>query len=219
LVHQNGATVNRVSTGLRWTHLGQHVTLVGAGDTVRYIAKSNGADTLIASHDFCLLGAKCADTVVARVNQVLLLTITPKSFQSWSFSDSLAPSVILADRRGNGLLGTSIRFVPAFGLDSTIVKITGVVGTSNATNGQMATPKMITSGNGQAKVYVLGIAPDNITLAARDSITVVVRQVARRVAVEPLRMVLTSNDSFPIRQVARDARGAPIADATITLTP
>jgi len=44
-----------------------------------------------------------------------------------------------------------------------------------------------------------------------------VRQVARRVAVEPLRALMTSNDAIPIRPIARDARGAMIADATITL--
>ena len=45
------------------------------------------------------------------------------------------------------------------------------------------------------------------------------RQVARRVAVEPLRAVITSGDSIPIKPVARDARGAPIPDATINVNP
>jgi hypothetical protein len=218
LVRVNGALVTRVSTGLHWTHNGQHVTMVGTGDTIRYIAKSNGADTLIATHDFCLAGAKCADTVVARVNQVLLLTLSQRVFQSWSFSDSVGPSVTLADKRGTGLLGTSVRFVPAAPFDSTIVTVSPPIGTSNATNGQMAVPKLITTGNGQAKVYVLGIGADFSTVVAKDSVTVIERQVARRVQVEPLRMLVTANDSFPIRPLARDARGVPIADATVTIT-
>jgi hypothetical protein len=32
-------------------------------------------------------------------------------------------------------------------------------------------------------------------------------------------MLMTSNDSFPIRAIARDARGVPIADATVNVTP
>ena len=217
LVRVNGTLVTRASTGVRWNHIGQHVTVVGQGDTIRYIAKTNGADSLIATHDFCLAGAKCADTVVARVNQQLVLTLSARTFQSWSFSDSVGPAVTLADRRGTGLLGTSIRFVPATTNDSAIVKVSALTGTSNATNGSMAVPKLITSGNGTAKVYVQGIATDAVTVVATDSVLVVERQVARRVAVDPLRMVMTSNDSFPIRPVARDARGAPILDATITL--
>src|SRR5439155_14941293 len=59
LVHVNGARVARASQGIRWIHLGSHTALAGQGDTVRYIARSNGPDTLIATHDFCLIGAKC----------------------------------------------------------------------------------------------------------------------------------------------------------------
>jgi hypothetical protein len=44
--------------------LGNARRVVGAGDTIRFIARSNGPDTLIATHDFCLAGAKCADTVL-----------------------------------------------------------------------------------------------------------------------------------------------------------
>jgi hypothetical protein len=217
LVHANGATVGRSSMGLRWTHLGQHMALVGQGDTVGYIAKSNGADTLIALHDYCLAGAKCADTVVTRVNQQLLLTLSTKNFQAWSFSDSVGPTITLADRRGNGLLGASIRLVPATAADSLLVKISAPIGTSNPATGAMAAPKMIASGNGSAKVYVRGIGADGISVVATDSVVLVVRQVARRVAVEPLRAIVTSNDSIPIRPIARDARGFTIADATITV--
>ena len=207
--------VNRASQGVRWVHLGDKTTIVGTGDTIRYIARANGVDTLIATHDFCLAGAKCADTVLARVSQQLLLTLSSRTFQQWSFADTVGPTITLADRRGNGLAGTSIRFVPRTAADSAIVKIGPNVGTSNPINGSMSAPRVITAGNGTARVSVLGIAPDGFTIAATDSITVIVRQVARRVAAEPLRAIETRVDSVPVRLVARDARGAPIADATV----
>jgi len=218
LVRANGTLVTRASTGTKWLHLGQHVTVAGQGDTIRYIAQANGPDTLIATNDFCLLGAKCADTVFARVAQVVTLTLSSRTFSSWSFSDSVGPTITLSDKRGNGLPGSSIRFVPATAADSAIVKVSAIQGTSNPATGAMATPKLITAGNGTAKAYVKAIGADGVSVVATDSVTVVVRQVARRVAVEPLRAVMTSNDSIPIRPVARDARGAPIADATITVT-
>src|SRR5262249_47020710 len=43
------------------------------------------------------------------------------------------------------------------------------------------------------------------------------RQVARYTNVEALRVVTTAIDSIPVRAVARDARGAVIADATVTV--
>ncbi|MGH7617608.1 MAG: Ig-like domain-containing protein [Gemmatimonadaceae bacterium] len=219
LAKLNGALVNRTSTGLRWIHNGQHVTLVGQGDTVRYIAQSTGVDTLIATHDFCLAGAKCADTVFARVNQTLLLTLSARTFNAWSFNDSVGPAVTLADKRGNGLNGTQITFVPATFFDSAVVHVTAPIGVSNPVNGSMAVPKLVAAANGAAKVYVRGIGTDGFSILATDSVTAVVRQVARRVAAEPLRVVMTGIDSVPIRPIARDARGSAIADATITLTP
>ena len=218
LVRANGTLVTRVSTGTKWLHLGQHVTIAGQGDTIRYIAQANGPDTLIATNDFCLLGAKCADTVFARVAQVVTLTLSTHSFSSWSFADSVGPAITLADKRGNGLPGSSIHFVPATAADSALVKVSAIQGTSNPATGEMASPKLITAGNGTAKAYVKAIGADGVSVVATDSITVVVRQVARRAAIEPLRAVMTSNDSIPIRPVARDARGAPIADATVTVT-
>lgn len=219
LVRSNGQLVTRVSTGLRWTHIGSHVQMLGQGDTVRYVAKDNGADMLIATHDYCLAGAKCADTVIARVNQQLQLTVQQHVFQAYSFADSLGPAVTLADKRGNGLNGTSIQLVPLTAADSAIVKVSAPIGVSNPTNGSMAVPKLIAAGNGAARAAVRGIAADGVSILATDTVSIVVRQVARRVAVEPLRSVLTALDSVPIRAVARDARGAPIADATVSINP
>jgi hypothetical protein len=45
-----------------------------------------------------------------------------------------------------------------------------------------------------------------------------VRQVARRVAVEPLRVDVSEEDSIPFRSIARDARGFRITDASISVT-
>jgi hypothetical protein len=219
LARANGQLVSRASTGVKWTHTGTHVTVAGQGDTIRYIAKTNGADTLVATHDFCLAGAKCADTLIARVNQQVQLTIQQHVFQSFSFSDSVGPAVTLADRRGNGLPGATIQFVPLTPADSVIAKVSAPIGVTNPTNGSMAVPKVITAGNGTARVVVRGIGADGVSIVATDTISVTVRQVARRVGVEALRSQLTALDSIPIKPVARDARGAPIADAVVTMTP
>ena len=213
----NGTLSPRPSQGIRWVHLGVRTTVTGQGDTVRYIARSNGVDTLIATHDFCLAGAKCADTIIARVSQQLLLTVTPRVFNAWSFQDTIGPAVTLADRRGNGLAGTTVRLVPVTTADSAVVRVIPPAGVSNPTTGVMAAPRLVSQGNGAARVRVLGIGPDGNTVVATDSITATVRQVARRIAVEPIRAVLTETDSIPINPVARDARGALIADATVTI--
>jgi len=218
LVRVNGALVTRVSQGIKWTHLGSHTSVIGSGDTIRYISRSNGADTLIATHDFCLLGAKCADTAIVRVNQQLTLTLSPKAFTVYSVSDTVGPTITLADRRGNGLPGASIRFVPASAFDSAVVKVTPPVGVSNPATGAMAAPRLVSAANGFARVVVLGIGADGFTIVAADSVFATVRQVARRVAVEPLRATITGDESIPIKPVARDARGAIIPDATISVT-
>src|SRR5439155_15042194 len=150
--------------------------------------------TLIATHDFCLIGAKCADTVVVRVTQQLLLTLSARTFFAWSFGDTLGPSVTLADRRGNGQAGTFIRLVPVTAADSAIVKVTAPLGVSNPVTGAMAAPRLIATGNGTARVTVQAIAADGSVVAV-DSIGETVRQVARRVAVEPLRALVTAPDS------------------------
>jgi hypothetical protein len=217
LVRVNGALVPKAGQGVRWIHQGSHTAVVTQGDTLRYIARSNGPDTLIATSDFCLAGAKCADTVVARVSQSLILALSTKLFRSWSFADSMAPNVTLADRRGSGLAGTTIRFVPATSADSAVVRVGAVIGTSNPATGAMATPRLISAGNGTARVFVQGVAPDGSTIVATDSVVEIVRQVARYANVEALRALMSATDSIPMKPVARDARGAVIADATVTV--
>jgi hypothetical protein len=216
LVRSNGALVTRASQGIRWIHLGSHTAVVGTGDTIRYIARSNGADTLIATHDFCLITAKCADTTIARVSQQLAMSLSAHAFRSWSFSDSVGPTVTIADRRGTGVAGTSVRFVPVTSSDSAVARVSAAVGTSNPVTGLVASPRLIAIRNDSALVRVFGIGPDGITIVGTDSITDIVRQVARRVQVEPLRTVATVIDSIPYRALARDARGAVIGDATVT---
>ena len=217
LVRVNGALVPRAGQGVRWVHQGSHTAVVTQGDTLRYIAKSNGPDTLIATSDFCLAGAKCADTVVARVSQALTLTVSTDILRSWSFSDSLAPNVTLADRRGNGLAGTTIRFVPVAPADSMIVHVSAIVGISNPATGVMATPRLISAGNGTATVTVQAIAPDGTTILASHTVSETVRQVARVANVEALRALMSATDSIPMKAVARDARGTLIADATVSV--
>lgn len=217
LVKSNGALVNRVSQGVRWIHLGTRTTVVGTGDTVRYIAKSNGADTLIATHDFCLKSAKCADTVIARVTQVLTMSLSTHALQVWSFADSVAPTVTVADRRGTGLAGTFARFIPIGAADSTIVTVTPVFGATNPATGVVATPRLVSIGNGAARVIVRAVAPDG-TIIGTDTVSETVRQVARRIMVEPLSASLSVIDFIPYVSRARDARGAIIDDATTDVT-
>ena len=216
LVKNNGALVNRASQGIRWIHQGTRTTVVGTGDTIRYIARGNGADTLIATHDFCLKSAKCADTVIARVAQVLTMSLSAHAFQAWSFSDSLGPTVTLADRRGNGLAGTTIRLIPVTAADSEIVAVAPPIGTSNPATGFVASPRLVSIGNGSARVAVRAIAPDGSTIIATDTVTETVRQVARRILVEPQRAALSDLESIPYQPIARDARGAVITDATVS---
>jgi hypothetical protein len=101
-------------------------------------------------------------------------------------------------------------------LDSTVARVSAAVGTSNPATGLVASPRLIAIRNDSGLVRVFGIAPDGITVVGTDSITDIVRQVARRVQVEPLRAVVTVIDSIPYRALARDARGAVIGDATVT---
>ncbi len=217
LVRVNGALVPRAGQGVRWVHQGSHTATVAQGDTLRYIARSNGPDTLIATSDFCLAGAKCADTLIARVSQALTFHLSTHLLRSWSFSDSLSPSATLADHRGTGLAGTSIRFVPASHGDSAVVRVGPVVGSNDPVTGAMATPRLISIGNDTALVIVQALAPDGSTILATDTVTEIVRQVARRVNVEQLSLLLSATDSIPVKAVARDARGAIIADATVTV--
>ena len=217
LVRVNGALVPRPGEGVRWVHLGSHTVTVAKGDTLRYIAGSNGRDTLIATSDFCLAGAKCADTVIARVSQTLTLGLSTHLLRAWSFSDSLSPNVTLADRRGFGLAGTTIRFIPQTVADSALVRVGPVVGVSNPGTGVVATPRLISTGNGTATVTVQALAPDGTTILATDTVTEIVRQVARLANVEALRALMSATDSIPVKAFARDARGAIIADATVSV--
>jgi hypothetical protein len=217
LIKANGALVTAPSQGVKWVHRGNRTQIVGTGDTIKYIAKTNGADTLIAMHDFCLANQKCADTVVVHVAQQLSLTLNTHAFDAWAFSDSVGPSIVLADRRGTGQAGTFIKFTPRTAADSAIVQVSAALGTTNPATGAMAVPKLVTAGNGTARVLVEGVTLDG-TVSASDSVTVTVRQVARRIAAEAAHGELTVTDSIPLRAIARDARGATIADAEVTLT-
>ncbi len=129
----------------------------------------------------------------------------------------MTPDVTLADKRGFGLAGTSIRFIPVSAVDSTIVRVGPVVGISNPGTGVMATPRLISTGNGTATVAVQALAPDGATILATDAVTETVRQVARRANVEALRALMSATDSIPVKAVARDARGAIILDATVSV--
>lgn len=215
LVQSGTGLVTRAGQGIKWIQRGAGtVSVIGTGDTIRVIARAAGVDTLIATHDFCLAGARCADTVYARVRQTLKLTLSPKSFVAWTFGDTAGPNIVLADRRGTGSALASIRLVPVTAADSAWVTITSVLGTTNASTGAMAAPKMVSAGNGTARVAIVGRNPDGTT-ADSDTLTFVIRQIAVRSSVEPLQSQLTEIDTIPVNVVARDIRGFAIADATL----
>ncbi|MFI5312430.1 MAG: hypothetical protein ACHQQ3_14425 [Gemmatimonadales bacterium] len=218
LVKAGGTYVPGAAQGIRWTHKGVATTGAGQGDSLRYVAKANGVDTLIASVDFCLAGARCADTAYVRVTQSVKLALSAHAFNAWSVGDSVGPSITLTDKRGNGLAGATVRFVPVALADSQIVSVTAPIGSTNPVTGLMAAPQLVAAGNGTARTRVLAVRADGST-ADVDSVTAVVRQVARRVAVEPFAAQITEVDSMLMNPNARDARGHVIADATLTVTP
>ena len=215
LARTAGVLAPRAGTGLRWVHRGVASSGAGSGDSLRYVARANGVDTLIATHDFCLAGARCADTAFIRVTQQVKLALSARAFAAWSFGDSVGPAITLVDKRGNGLAGATVRFVPATRGDSLLVAATGPIGVSNPATGQMAAPRLVAQGNGSARVKVVALGPTGLQVDI-DSVTVVVRQVARRVAVDPLRAQISEVDSIPVKPNARDARGRSIADAALT---
>ena len=113
------------------------------------------------------MNSKCADTAVVRVSQQVTLTLSQRAFAAWSVGDTLGPTITLADRRGNGLPGASIRLVPATVFDSGIVKVTLPIGVTNPVNGStMAVPKLVSVANGVARVAVLGIGADGFSVVA-----------------------------------------------------
>ena len=217
LVKASGVLVSRSGQGIKWVQKGAGaVTLVGTGDSIRMIAHAPGTDTLIARHDYCLAGARCADTVYARVRQTLKLTLSTKTFTAWTFGDSAGPAVTLADRRGTGNALATVRLVPVTTADSARVTLTATLGTTVGATGAMAVAKMITAGNGTARVAVVGFNPDG-SKADSDTITYVIRQIAVRTTIEPLTVQMTELDTVPVRAaVARDSRGYLIGDATLT---
>lgn len=216
LVRVSGALVSRPGQGVKWTKKGPGaVAVVGTSDTLRVIAIASGVDTLIVTHDYCLAGARCADTVYARVRQTLKLALSTKAFTAWTFGDTTGPGITFADRRGFGNALASIRLVPVTAADSALVSVTATLGTTNVATGAMAAPKMVSAGNGTARVAVVGRNPDGTT-ADSDTVTYVIRQIAVRSGMEPLTLQMTEKDTVPVKAVARDARGFLIGDATLT---
>jgi hypothetical protein len=211
-------TVARANTGLTWTLLTSGATtLTATGDSARLIALGNGTDTLIVRHTSCLAGARCADTAFVRVNQALKLTLTSPALTAWSFGDTVFSAATLKDRRGNGQVGTVLRFVPRTAADSAIVLTTALTGFNTPSNGTMSVSRFVTRGNGTANVIVRAFNAANV-LQDTAAMTVKVRQIATRASVLPLTASVTDGDSIPLKPAAIDARGNAIGDATIALT-
>ena len=217
LVRVNGALVPRPGEGIRWVHLGSHTATVAKGDTLRYVAaleRSRHAHRdlrlLPRGRQVCRHGrrarlpnalARTFDTRSARVELQRFVDTgrharRPARLRFGGHLDSFHPDV------GGGLGDRSCR-PPSSAI-------------SNPATGVMATPRLISTGNGTATVAVQALALDGTTIAT-DVVTETVRQVARRANVEALRALMSATDSIPVRAVARDARGAIIADATVSV--
>ena len=113
--------------GVTWTRRGSGaVQLVGTGDSVRVVAAEAGVDTLVATHARCLAGARCADTTVVHVGQSAVpLNLRASVFRAWSLGDSIAPSVVLQDARGNAIADARLHVVPLTAADSAVVDPSG----------------------------------------------------------------------------------------------
>lgn len=131
------------SQGLTWTRQGPGaVTLVGTGDSVRAVATAPGTDTLIATHAYCLRGARCADTTIFHVTPTLQpLGLGATAYRAWAFGDSVIPQVVVQDTRGRAVPGVQLALVPLTAADSAIVGV-------NTTAGVPATSRGTTSGTG-----------------------------------------------------------------------
>jgi adhesin/invasin len=208
-------TVARALTGLAWSIKTLGATAFTAvGDSARLIAQANGADTVIVRHLYCLAGARCADTAIVRVAQVLTVAVATPSLAAWSLGDTVSSSVTLRDRRGFGQPGAFLTFVPKTAADSAVVKVTSLIGTSEATTGAMAVSRFVAAANGTAAIAVKAFTSGGVLLDTA-SLSVMVRQVAIRTAVLPLVASISDGDSIPLKAVAYDARSNAIGDATL----
>ncbi len=218
-VKSGATTVASPLSALSWTLRGTGATaMLAGGDSARVIALSNGVDTVIVAHPYCLAGARCADTALVRVSQVMRLALAAPTLSAWSFNDTVSTAATLKDLRGNGQIGTYLKFFPQAAADSAVVTVTALNGLSQPTNGSMAVSKLIAKANGIARVTVRAYSLAD-ALIDTASISVTVRQIAVRTTVFPLQSSVTHGDSVPLRARAIDARGTVIADATVALTP
>src|SRR4029078_4150967 len=101
-----------------------------------------------------LMCGSSADAVAARGAQWLTMSLSTHALRVWSLSDSAAPVVTVADRRGTGLAGTTVRLIPIAAADSAIFKVAPPVGTSNPTTGIVAPQRLVSITNGTAQVIV-----------------------------------------------------------------
>ncbi len=121
----SGALVPRAGLGVQWTRVGAGaVQFAGpVGDSVRAVGQQGGTDTLVATHPFCLAGARCADTVLVHVAQRGSLGVNAPDFRAWSFGDSVVPTVVLQDARGHAVAGATLQAAPLTAADSAIVSV------------------------------------------------------------------------------------------------
>jgi adhesin/invasin len=231
---QSGASATLVpiaGQGLAWTRIGRGaVALVGTGDSVRLVAATPGTDTLVASHDICLRGARCADTLVVHVEQQAQNVVMPTdTLWAWSLGDSVAPRVELADARGNAIAGATLEATPVSAADSAILGVNTDVGVPAVSRGmvaqagimrdaigapspQVASLPLVARANGTSHVALRALATDGRVLGT-SQVVVVVRQIARTLRVAPSEADVTAGDSIPVLLEAFDARGHVIADA------
>ncbi|HEU4719736.1 MAG TPA: invasin domain 3-containing protein [Gemmatimonadaceae bacterium] len=238
-----GATaplVAKAGQGLTWTRSGSGaLAIAGTGDSVRAVALAAGIDTLVATHAYCLRGARCADTLIVRVSQeALAFTMPTDTLWAWAFGDTVVSRVPIVDARGNAVSGVTITAAPIGAADSAIVGVGTAVGVpsfalgvvrqagalraasgaaSGAAPAGVDSPPLVARANGTSHVRLRALAGDGRVLGA-SQIVVIVRQIAARVRVAPGEADVTPGDSVPVLLQARDARGSVIADATFAPT-
>ncbi|SVE22744.1 uncharacterized protein METZ01_LOCUS475598, partial [marine metagenome] len=174
-------------------------SLLAAGDSVAFIAQSNGADGIRATSDGI---SATADVVVSQTPASV--AIAPDSVHFTSIGDGATYRGSVSDARGNAVVGASY----AWTLAGTSVQFNGV------TN---ADPAQVTTVGSGATTLTLAATRDGIT--AQGTAKAVVDVAAATVTLTPDAVTLTSlGDSTTFTATARDGNNNVIVGEPFTLS-
>jgi len=169
-VRAKGIGVNGIasdSAGLQWTHRGSALSVAAqpAGlDTLRVTAVAPGTDTLIFAQEDgrCTVG-QCTDTILVRVTQAPAQIVAPDTVRLFTLGRSVTPTVSVLDANETPIVGATVTWSLGTETDSERVEVS---------------PEGTLTARGNGSVPVIVRAGD-----AEDTVTAVVRQVVRSVAV------------------------------------